>query len=148
MTLIRRPSPFAEVVTLRDAVDRLFDDRFMRAIWPIDRDQPFVPALDLFTTPEAVVAKVALPGVKPADVDISIVDDFVTIKGSFTEEKETKQSGYVQKELSSGTFERSFSTPTAIKPDKAEAVFKDGLLTLTLPKSEAVKPQHVKVIAG
>jgi hypothetical protein len=59
-----------------------------------------------------------------------------------------QESGYVQKELSSGTFERSFSTPTAIRTDEAEAVFKDGLLTLTLPKSEAVKPQHVKVIAG
>ena len=120
----------------------------MRTIWPLNGDHAVVPALDLFTTPEAVVAKVALPGVKPADVDISIVDDVVTIKGSFTEEKETKESGYVQKELSTGTFERSFSTPMAIKPEKAEAVFKDGLLTLTLPKSEAVKPQHVKVVAG
>jgi HSP20 family protein len=148
MTLIRRPSPFTEVVSLREAMDRLFDERFMRTIWPISGDRPIVPALDLFTTPEAVVAKVALPGVKPADVDISIVDDFVTIKGSFTEEKETNESGYVQKELSTGTFERSFATPTAIKSEKAEATFKDGLLTLTLPKSEAAKPQHVKVIAG
>jgi HSP20 family protein len=148
MTLIRRPSAFTDVVSLRDAVDRLFDDRFMRTIWPLNGDRAVVPALDLFTTPEAVVAKVALPGVKPADVDISIVDDLVTIKGSFTEEKETKESGYVHKELSTGTFERRFSTPTAIKPEKAEALFKDGLLTLTLPKSEAVKPQHVKVIAG
>jgi HSP20 family protein len=148
MTLIRRPSPFGDVVTLRDAVDRFFDDRFMRTIWPIEGERVFAPALDLYTTPETVVAKVALPGVKPADVDISIVDDFVTIKGSFIEEKTSKEMGYVQRELSTGTFERSFSTPTTIKPEKAEAVFKDGLLTLTLPKSEAVKPQHVKVIAG
>jgi HSP20 family protein len=148
MTLIRRPSPFADVVSLREAVDRLFDDRFVRTIWPISEDRAFVPALDLFTTPEAVVAKVALPGVKPADVDISVVDDYVTIKGTFSQEKETKEAGYVQRELSNGTFERSFMTPTAIKSEKAEAVFKDGLLTLTLPKSEAAKPQHIKVIAG
>lgn len=148
MTLIRRPSPFADVVTLREAVDRLFDDRFVRTIWPISEDRAFVPALDLFTTPEAVVAKVALPGVKPADVDISVVDDYVTIKGTFSQEKETKEAGYVQRELSNGTFERSFMAPTAIKSEKAEAVFKDGLLTLTLPKSEAAKPQHIKVIAG
>lgn len=148
MTLIRRPSPFGDVVTLREAMDRLFDDRFMRTIWPANGERAIVPALDLFTTPEAVVAKVALPGVKPADVDISIVDDFVTIKGTYTEEKETKEAGYVQKELSSGLFERTFTTPTAIKSEGAQAMFKDGLLTLTLPKSEAVKPQHVKVIAG
>jgi HSP20 family protein len=147
MTLIRRPAPIADVVSLRQAMDWLFDDRYMRPIWT-NGERAIVPALDLFTTPDAVVAKVALPGVKPEDVDISIVDDFVTIKGSFTEEKETTEAGYVQKELSTGTFERSFTTPAPIKPDAGKALFVDGLLTLTLPKSEAVKPQHVKVIAG
>jgi HSP20 family protein len=147
MTLIRR-TPLTEVVSLREAMERFFDDRFMPPIWPTTGERTTVPALDLFTTPEAVVAKLALPGVKPADVDISIVDDYVTIKGSYKEEKESTTGGYVQKELSHGMFERSFSTPTTIKPEVAEAVFKDGLLTLTLPKSEAAKPQHVKVIAG
>jgi HSP20 family protein len=148
MTLIRRPSPLAEVVSLREMMERFFDDRFMRPIWPINGERAIVPALDLFTTSEAVVAKVALPGVKPENVDISIADDIVTITGTFKEEKETTEGGYVQKELSHGVFERSFTAPVAIKPEVAEAIFKDGLLTLTLPKSEAVKPQHVKVIAG
>lgn len=148
MTLIRRSSPFADVVSLREAMERIFDDRFMRPIWPVTAERSIVPALDLFTTPEAVVAKVALPGVLPADVDISIVDGYITITGSFKEEKEINEGGYVQKELSHGTFERSFTSPAAIKPEVAEAVFKDGLLTLTLPKSEAAKPQHVKVIAA
>ncbi len=148
MTLIRRPAPIADVVSLRQAMDWLFDDRFMRPIWTANAERAFAPALDLFTTTEAVVAKLALPGVKPEDVDISIVDDFVTIKGSFTEEKETGEAGYVHNELSTGLFERSFTTPTPIKPESAKAVFKDGLLTLTLLKSEAAKPQHVKVIAG
>jgi HSP20 family protein len=145
MTLIRRPSPFTEVVSLRDAMERLFDDRFLRPIWQANGERPIEPALDVYTTPEAVVAKVALAGVQPADVDISIADDMVTIKGSFTEEKETKEGGYVYKELSRGSFERTFAVPTTIKPAEATAVFKDGLLTLTMPKSEAVKPQHVKV---
>ncbi len=147
MIPIRRTSPLSEVVTLREAMERFFDDRF-RPIWLTNGDRAIVPALDLFTTPDLVVAKVALPGVKPDDVDISIVDDYVTITGSFKEEKDTAEGGYVHHELSHGTFERSFSAPTGIKADVAEAVFKDGLLTLTLPKSEAVKPQHVKVIAG
>jgi len=148
MTLIRRTSPLADVVSLREAMERFFDDRFMRPIWPTNGDRAIVPALDLFTTGEAVVAKLALPGVKPDDVDISIVDDYVTITGSFTDEKESSEGGYVHKELSHGLFERSFTAPTGIKAELAEAVFKDGLLTLTLPKSEAAKPQHVKVIAG
>jgi HSP20 family protein len=145
MALMRRPSPLAELVSFRDAMERLFDDRFFRPIWTANGEREAVPALDLFTTPEAVIAKVALPGVKPEDVDVSIGDDMVTITGSFKKEAETTEAGYVHKELSHGSFSRSFSIPTAIKAEAAKAAFKDGLLTLTLPKSEEVKPKHVKV---
>ena len=88
MTLMRRPSPAAEVVTLRDAMERLFDDRFFRPLWPWDGEREGIPALDLFTTAEAVIAKIALPGVKPEDIDVEIAGDIVTVRGSFQEEKE------------------------------------------------------------
>jgi HSP20 family protein len=145
MTLIRRPTPLAELVSFRDAMERLFDDRLFRPMWIGNGERKAAPALDLYTTPEAVIAKVALPGVKPEDVDVTVGDDLVRISGAFREEKETSDAGYVQKELSEGTFSRSFSLPTAIKADAAKAEFKDGLLTLTLPKTEEVKPTHVKV---
>jgi HSP20 family protein len=92
-----------------------------------------------------VIAKVALPGVKPADVEVTILEDRVTVSGSFQEEKETLEAGYVHKELSKGKFSRSFTVPTAIRSDAATAEFKDGLLTLTLPKSEEAKPTHITV---
>jgi HSP20 family protein len=145
MTLIRRPTPLTEVLSLRDAMERIFDERFFRPIWVSDGERPTVPALDLFTTPEAVIAKVALPGVKPEDVDVTIVDDQVTISGTFKEEKETDETGFVHRELSQGTFSRGFMVPTAVKAEAAKAQFKDGLLTLTIPKTEEVKPTHVKV---
>ena len=145
MTLIRRPMPLGDLVSFREAMERLFDERFFRPMWIGNGDRQAVPALDLFTTPEAVIAKVALPGVKPEDVDVTIGDDLVTISGAFKEEKETSEAGYVHKELSQGMFSRSFSLPTAIKADAAKAEFKDGLLTLTLPKTEEVKPTHVKI---
>jgi HSP20 family protein len=147
MTLIRRPSPIADLVSFRDAMERLFDDRLFRPVWPWpgDGEREVAPALDLYTTPEAVIAKVALPGVKPEDVDVSVGGDVVTVSGSFKEEKETTEAGYVHKELSHGSFSRSFSIPTAIKAEAATAQFNDGLLTLTLPKTEEVKPKHVKV---
>ena len=107
MTLIRRPIPLPEFVSLRDAMERLFDERFFRPIWVNEGERPTAPAFDLFTTPEAVIAKVALPGVKPEDVDVTIVDDQVTISGTFKEEKETSETGYVHRELSQGTFSRS-----------------------------------------
>jgi HSP20 family protein len=145
MTLIRRPTPLVDLVSFRDAMERLFDDRYFRPLWMGNGERQTAPALDLYTTPEAVIAKVALPGVKPEDVDVIVGDDLVTISGAFKEEKETSESGYVLRELSQGKFSRSFSLPTAIKEDAAKAEFKDGLLTLTLPKTEEVKPTHVKV---
>lgn len=145
MSLIRRPSPLAEVLTVRDAMERLFDERFMRPIWRWDAERSTAPALDLFTTPEAVIAKVALPGVKPEDVDVSITGDVVAITGSFREEAEKTEAGYVHKELGHGTFARSFVLPAPIKAEAAAAVFEHGVLTLTLPKVEEVKPTHVKV---
>jgi HSP20 family protein len=145
MALIRRQPPFSELVSLRDAMERLFDDRFFKPMWVGDGERLAAPALDLYTTPETVIAKVALPGVKPEEVDVTIGDDLVTITGVFEEETETSGSGYVYKELSQGKFSRSFALPTAIKADAAKAEFKNGVLVLTLPKTEEVKPTHVKV---
>jgi HSP20 family protein len=147
MMLIRRPRPFRDLVSLSDAVERLFDDRVFRPLW-IGGERQAAPALDLYTTPEAVIAKVALPGVKPEDVDVTIGDDLVTISGTFKEEKQTDDAGYVLNELGQGTFSRSFSLPTTIRRDIATAEFKDGLLTLTLPKTEEVQPTHLKVQAS
>jgi HSP20 family protein len=145
MTLIRRSSPIADLVSFRDAMERMFDERIFRPIWPANGDREAVPPLDLYTTPEAVIAKVALPGVRPEDVDVTIGDDLVTISGTFKEEKATTETGYVHKELHHGSFSRRFTAPTAVKAADATAVFKDGLLTLTLPKTEEVKPTHVRV---
>jgi HSP20 family protein len=145
MTIIRRPSPFTEFVSLRDAMERLFDEQLFRPLWTADSERELVPALDLYTTPESVIAKVALPGVKAEDVDVVIADDVVTVKGSFKEAKETTEAGYIHKELSRGSFSRSFSLPTTVKAEAATATFADGVLTLGLPKIEEAKPTHVKV---
>jgi HSP20 family protein len=145
MTLMRRPSPAAEVVTLRDAMERLFDDRFFRPLWPWDGEREGIPALDLFSTPEAVIAKVALPGVKPEDIDVEITADVVTVRGSYKEDTETADTGYVHKELSRGKVMRSFALTTPVRAEAVTAAFQDGLLTLTMPKTDEVKPRHVKV---
>jgi HSP20 family protein len=143
MTIIRRP-PIGEFVSLRDAFDRLFDETMFRPLH-VGNGKHQTPALDLYTTPEAVIAEVALPGVDPAAVDVTIADDLVTITGSFKEEKETTEAGFVHKELSRGTFRRVFTLPAPVKPEAAKATFKEGILTLTLPKTEQVQPKHVKV---
>jgi HSP20 family protein len=145
MTLMHRPSPIADLVSMRDTMERLFDDRLFRPFWVGEGQRETTPAIDLFATPEAVIAKVALPGVKPEDVDITVTDDLVTITGTFEEETEKTEAGYVHKELSRGAFSRTFAIPTAVDTETAKASFKDGLLTLTLPKTEEVKPKHIKL---
>lgn len=145
MAVMHRPTPFSEMITLRDVIEPFFDERLWRPLPMGNGERRHVPALDLFTTPQAVIAKVALPGVKPEDVDITIADEIVTITGSYLEEMQAQDAGYLHKELGRGTFTRTFSLPAAVRTDAATATFKDGLLVLTLPKTEEVKARHVKV---
>jgi len=144
---IVRWEPFREMTSLRDAMDRLFEDSFVRAprLWP--RIGEWELPIDMHQTASDVVVKASLPGFKPEEVDISITGDTRTIKGAHKEEQEVKEENYLYKERHYGTFSRSVLIPVQVKSDKAEAVFEDGVLTLTLPKAEEVKPKQIKVKA-
>ncbi len=143
---IVRWEPFRDVLTLRDAMDRLFEESFVRprAGW---LGAPGLGRLDLdiYETKDDLVVKAAVPGVRPEDVDITVTGDTLTIKGETKEETETKKGNYYRKERRYGQFARSVSLPVAVKSDKAEARFKDGVLTLTLPKAEEAKPRVIKI---
>jgi HSP20 family protein len=142
---IVRWEPFREIVSLKDAADRLFEDGWARypRLWPRlgERELP----VDVYQTANEVVVKASIPGLKPEEVDISITGDTLTIKGEHKDEKEIKEENYIYKERRYGTFSRSLLIPVKVKSDKAEAVFEDGILTLTLPKAEEVKPKQIKV---
>jgi HSP20 family protein len=135
------------MTSLRDAMDRLFEDGFARypRLWPGLGEWEL--AVDMYQTPDEVVVKASVPGLKPDEVDISITGDTLTIKGEHKEEKEVEEENYIYKERRYGTFSRSTLIPVKVKSDKAEAVFEDGILTLTLPKAEEVKPKQIKVKA-
>jgi HSP20 family protein len=144
---IVRWEPFREMTSLRDAMDRLFEDSFVRAprLWSATQQWPL--PLNMYQTDKDVVVKAAIPGLKPEEVDISITDDTLTIKGEHKEEKEAKEEDYFYKEHRYGAFNRSVLIPVKVKSEKAEAVFEDGVLTLTLPKVEESKPRQIKVKA-
>jgi HSP20 family protein len=146
MSMIRW-EPLREMMSLRNAVDRMFEDSFVRPShhWP-ELGGGEVP-LDMYQTADDIVIKAALPGIKPEEVDISITGDALTIKGEHKEEKEVKQEDYFRKEHRYGAFSRSIVLPRSLKTDKAEATFENGVLTLTVPKAEEVKPQQIKVKA-
>jgi len=99
----------------------------------------------MYETDEDVVVKTALPGVKPDEVEITITGDTLIIKGETKVEEEIERDCYICQERRYGTFARSLLLPTSIVAEKAKAEFEDGILTLTLPKAEEVKPKSIKV---
>jgi HSP20 family protein len=145
---IERWQPFSELMSLRQAMDRLFEDSFVRPSRALAAlGEAAAPVLDVYQTPNEVVVKAALPGLKPQDVNIDITGDTLTIKGETKAEHEIKREDYLYQERRYGAFSRSVVLPTGLKPDKAEAVLEDGVLTLTIPKAEEVKPKTIKVKA-
>ncbi len=145
---IERWHPFTELMSLRQAMDRLFEDSFVRPSRFVGAlGETAIPALDVYQTPNEVVVKATLPGVKPEDVNIDITGETLTIKGESKAEKEIKEKDYLYQERRYGAFSRSVVLPGGLKTDKADAAMEDGVLTLTIPKAEEVKPRAIKVKA-
>jgi HSP20 family protein len=145
MTLVRRPSPFGEMLTLRQAMDRLLDDDLRPSRWLSGGlDGPALP-LDVTTTTDALTIEAALPGIKPEDVDITVENGTVTISGRTAEERKAEEGSYVVQEIRRGSFSRSVTLPNGLEPDKANATFENGILRLEIPKAEQVKPRQIKI---
>jgi HSP20 family protein len=133
------------MMTLRDAMDRLFDDAFTR---PLSlRDGWSVPAIDMYQTDNEIVVKAALPGFKADEVQINVTGEILTLKGEVKHEEEKKEKAWHIREQRWGAFERSIALPTDVISDKARAEFENGILTITLPKAEEVKPKVINIKA-
>lgn len=152
MSNLTRWEPMREMMTLREAMDRLFDDAFTR---PLNlRDGGWsAPAVDMYQTDDEVVVKAALPGFKPDEVQINVTGDVLTLRGEIKHEQEKtsspqgKDKAWHIREQRWGSFERSIVLPTAVTADRAVADFENGILTITLPKAEEVKPKTIFVKA-
>ncbi|OIP59881.1 MAG: hypothetical protein AUK19_01330, partial [Candidatus Moranbacteria bacterium CG2_30_45_14] len=105
----------------------------------------FLPALDIYQDKDNVVAKLALPGVDPKKVDITIENDVLTVSGSTEEKEEVKREDYYHREVRTGSFSRSVVLPMAVKGDNTEAKYDKGVLIITMPKEESVKPKKIAV---
>lgn len=145
MTQLVRFDPLAEFASLRRAMDRLFDD-FMPVRWRDTQAELTFP-IDLLETDDKVVVKAVLPGIKPDDVDISVSEGVLTIKGEHKWEQKSESENYYRQEIRYGAFSRSIPLPTRVNHEQAEAEFADGILTVTLPKAEEVRPKTIKVKA-
>jgi len=143
-----RWQPFGKRMSLRQAMDRFFEDSFVRPTrGSAALGEIAAPALDVYQTPNEVVLKAALPGLKPEDVSIDITGETLEIKGESKAEQEIKKEDYLYQERRYGAFSRSVVLPSGLKADKAEATMEYGILTLTIPKVEEVKPKKISAKA-
>lgn len=122
--------------------DRWPDDA---TVGPVFEADTFTPSLDVYQTKEAVVVETPLAGVDPNQVNISVENDVLTIEGSMEKKSEVEEKNYIRKEIRTGSFHRAVALPTAVQGEKAEAVFENGMLKVTIPKEERAKPTTVRV---
>src|SRR2546425_12772399 len=145
---ITRFSPISDIVTLRDAMDRLFEESFVRpTTWTgLAAGHVAVP-VDLWETKDAYHLRADLPGLAPDDIEINVTADTVTISGQTKPGTDVTNEGWLRQERRFGKFKRSFTVPMQIDPSKVEAKFTNGVLELVLPKAENQKPRTIKINA-
>lgn len=148
-SLMRRDPFIQDLLDFRRSFDDIFQ-RFFAA--PFGGDwggretiATWMPPIELYTEKDRIHARVALPGVKPEDVNVQVQQNRLTISGERKQEKEIKDEQYLQSELSYGRFERSITLPEGVNADKVEASFHDGVLDITLPLAEKALPRRIEV---
>jgi HSP20 family protein len=147
---ITRWEPFRDLIATQERFNQLFNEAFGRSFG--DQQEvtlrSWVPAVDIYETDENLVLQAELPGINPDDVDVRIEDNTLYLKGERKFEKEVKEENLHRVERSYGTFTRSFTLPSSINLDKVKAEYKNGVLTLTMPKREEAKPKTIKIQAA
>ena len=141
--------PFRDMISIREVMDQLFGESFARpktsCLLPV---RTATPAVDMYEIDDAVVVKSTIPGIKAEDLDVSISGDVLTIRGETKTDEEIKEEDYVYRERRYGSFCRALTIPVPVVTDETKAEFENGVLTLTLPKAEVIKPKAIKVRAN
>ena len=146
MASVVRYNPANEFVTLRDAMDALFQDSFVRPWLTGGAAAQGNMAVDLYETQNEFVVKAVVPGIRPDDIDIQVVGDSVSIKAEAREDRPAEGTTVLYRERSfSGQVCRNFRLPTEVDANRADARFENGILTLTLPKAESARPKQIKI---
>ncbi len=144
---IIRWDPFRDLITLREKMNRLFEDTFTSRGEERDMvSSTWTPSVDIYETENALILTAEIPGIDENDIEIKIEDSTLTLKGERKFEKETKEENFHRIERAYGSFYRSFSLPHYIDQDKIEAEHENGILKITMPKKGELKQRKVKVL--
>ena len=136
---------FGRLSTLRDEIDRLFDAPLAEFARASQLLSGWTPPLDIFEDKDNVVVKAELPGMKKEEIEISLHDGSLSISGERKSESKHEDAETYRSERFFGRFQRTVSLPTSVDSNKVKAQYKDGVLTVTLPKSEEAKPKQIDV---
>lgn len=147
MATVTRWDPFQDMLSLREAMNQLVEESFVRPATG-QNGKNFVPALDLSETTEGYLVEAALPGLKPEDVEVTVENNVLTIKGETRQEVDDKQRNFHRIERRFGSFQRTIGLPTTVKADAIQASLTNGVLRLEIPKAEEVKPRKISVNVG
>jgi HSP20 family protein len=139
---IRRWDPWSELTRLQNELSRMFQ----RAFGPVaEEGMPWLPATDVYEKENKIIVTMDLPEVDPKDIDVSVVDNTLKVKGERKHIKEVEEENYIREERMYGKFERIIDLPVSVKTEEVEATYKDGVLTITLPEAEAKKGKEIEV---
>ena len=144
---IVRWTPAREMMNLQDRMNRFFTDAYFPSLSKEDDFSlgKWHPMVDIYDDDDKIVIKAELPGVDKKDISIDLKDRVLTVKGERSAENEVKQDRYYRRERSYGRFERAFTLPTGLNPDKIKADYKDGVLKVEVRKPEAEKPKPITI---
>jgi len=145
-TALTRWDPAADFAAMRNVMDRLFEQPLARLPFRNGEDLGMSSlSLDVVETGDTFVIKAAVPGVNPSDVEISVDDDILSIRGEFNQQEESSEESYLRREIRYGSFHRQLRLPPTVEAEKAEAHFENGLLKLTLPKKPEARARSIKI---
>ena len=134
-----------ELGEMQSEVNRLLESVFGRSAQSSAHERAWVPAADMYETKDELVIKIDLPGMSEKDVQVSITGDLLSLKGQRMESEDVKPEQYFRAERWAGRVERIFQLPIPVQADGVRASYRDGVLTVTLPKVESVKPKEIKI---
>jgi HSP20 family protein len=144
---LRRRDIFNELTDMQQEMNRLFDEFFGDRRTEVAEGQ-WLPSVDVSETETAMVVRAELPGMTHEDIQLNLQDNVLTLKGEKKEEKKEAKENYHRVERSYGSFSRSFTLPVGVKPEEVKATFKDGVLEISMPKTEEAKPKKIAITAG